>query len=553
MEQSRWNELIDEVIKMCSPSAYQEFVHEGEEDVDEASSLAASIYHGGPLLILTVGMYEEVMGGADLSVIAAGLDRLWETAIHNRDTSTLRTTAAEDEDEELVDELETLRDEADGLLAIFEAYVADAARGVGPQSTLDANALIQQADLLTSSNRHQARELFGQAGAAILHGAPYWPMWHLELDISPAAGWVRGLWSIVNLIKIEGEYPLAPFPEQREKLKQKSRQPAPSLKPSSDDELEEKLSPEAQRLMAILFCGDESLTEEQVAAISFTPDTISRLGTVAGDDQYYLDDSEGKGWAPIHAAKLLGQSGSLEAVEPLLFALYKSDAQDILYSTAIFALAELGPLALPLVLDSMQYSSEPEFKLALASVLGKIGHGDERAFRALEAYYHETTWEDDRVMAVTNLAELADPRALPLLHRALNDRDIAPMGINEVMGAIEELEPTLNKAELKRLETKACQRYDSRTVKFDKYGQAFCRDCGSLMRKGLFGEWEHVEPEEIAAAPARPFSSKSNLLDAISDKLADPRFKNVGRNDPCPCGSGKKFKHCHGANKPLVN
>ena len=21
----------------------------------------------------------------------------------------------------------------------------------------------------------------------------------------------------------------------------------------------------------------------------------------------------------------------------------------------------------------------------------------------------------------------------------------------------------------------------------------------------------------------------------------------VGRNDPCPCGSGKKFKQCHGA------
>jgi preprotein translocase subunit SecA len=20
----------------------------------------------------------------------------------------------------------------------------------------------------------------------------------------------------------------------------------------------------------------------------------------------------------------------------------------------------------------------------------------------------------------------------------------------------------------------------------------------------------------------------------------------VGRNDPCPCGSGKKFKQCHG-------
>lgn len=24
-------------------------------------------------------------------------------------------------------------------------------------------------------------------------------------------------------------------------------------------------------------------------------------------------------------------------------------------------------------------------------------------------------------------------------------------------------------------------------------------------------------------------------------------WANVGRNDPCPCGSGKKFKKCHGA------
>ncbi|MCK9304604.1 MAG: SEC-C domain-containing protein, partial [Bacteroidales bacterium] len=23
--------------------------------------------------------------------------------------------------------------------------------------------------------------------------------------------------------------------------------------------------------------------------------------------------------------------------------------------------------------------------------------------------------------------------------------------------------------------------------------------------------------------------------------------KKVGRNDPCPCGSGKKYKNCHGA------
>jgi uncharacterized protein YecA (UPF0149 family) len=24
-------------------------------------------------------------------------------------------------------------------------------------------------------------------------------------------------------------------------------------------------------------------------------------------------------------------------------------------------------------------------------------------------------------------------------------------------------------------------------------------------------------------------------------------MENVERNEPCPCGSGKRFKHCHGA------
>ena len=30
------------------------------------------------------------------------------------------------------------------------------------------------------------------------------------------------------------------------------------------------------------------------------------------------------------------------------------------------------------------------------------------------------------------------------------------------------------------------------------------------------------------------------------DNEADKSFQKVGRNEKCPCGSGKKFKHCHG-------
>ena len=28
----------------------------------------------------------------------------------------------------------------------------------------------------------------------------------------------------------------------------------------------------------------------------------------------------------------------------------------------------------------------------------------------------------------------------------------------------------------------------------------------------------------------------------------DTEVKKIGRNNPCPCGSGKKYKHCHGLN-----
>jgi uncharacterized protein len=35
-------------------------------------------------------------------------------------------------------------------------------------------------------------------------------------------------------------------------------------------------------------------------------------------------------------------------------------------------------------------------------------------------------------------------------------------------------------------------------------------------------------------------------LYAEEDEQQERAFAQVGRNDPCPCGSGKKFKRCHG-------
>ena len=39
-----------------------------------------------------------------------------------------------------------------------------------------------------------------------------------------------------------------------------------------------------------------------------------------------------------------------------------------------------------------------------------------------------------------------------------------------------------------------------------------------------------------------------NKKESAKNDVNEPINKKIGRNDPCPCGSGKKFKHCHGNN-----
>lgn len=43
------------------------------------------------------------------------------------------------------------------------------------------------------------------------------------------------------------------------------------------------------------------------------------------------------------------------------------------------------------------------------------------------------------------------------------------------------------------------------------------------------------------------YSGPSETGEAVSTVVSNDAYANVGRNEPCPCGSGTKFKKCHGA------
>jgi uncharacterized protein YecA (UPF0149 family) len=48
--------------------------------------------------------------------------------------------------------------------------------------------------------------------------------------------------------------------------------------------------------------------------------------------------------------------------------------------------------------------------------------------------------------------------------------------------------------------------------------------------------------QDQARRTTRPGHGRLAYAD-LPQPVVDP-FKGVGRNDPCPCGSGKKFKKC---------
>jgi preprotein translocase subunit SecA len=63
---------------------------------------------------------------------------------------------------------------------------------------------------------------------------------------------------------------------------------------------------------------------------------------------------------------------------------------------------------------------------------------------------------------------------------------------------------------------------------------------------GLFGSAPAARPGRPAGLPSRPAAPPRVGGDDAPLQTVRRDEPKVGRNDPCPCGSGKKYKKCHG-------
>ncbi len=83
-----------------------------------------------------------------------------------------------------------------------------------------------------------------------------------------------------------------------------------------------------------------------------------------------------------------------------------------------------------------------------------------------------------------------------------------------------------------------------------------CKDVLSFLLRAQIYLRQEQQPEDVVTEGHEKRSDMSRMQTSRSDLLtnsSEPKSnapihveKKVGRNDPCPCGSGKKYKNCHG-------
>ena len=236
--------------------------------------------------------------------------------------------------------------------------------------------------------------------------------------------------------------------------------------------------------------------------LGFTHEHIPELIRMATDDDLLWADSDSlEVWAPVHAWRTLGQLQAEEAVEPLISLFHKSEEDD------------------EWVLED------------LSLVFEKIGA---YSLPALDKYISDTN--------LPNYARIRAAHSLELLSKhypAMRDKCIAVF--TRELGRFTENNSMLN-AELvsNLLDLKAVESLS--TIR-----EAFERECVDFT---VNGDVEDIEIEfGVRKKRSTPmdYPTLQDLfpyLKEMAKLMQEEKAQKTGRNDPCPCGSGKKYKKC---------
>lgn len=242
-------------------------------------------------------------------------------------------------------------------------------------------------------------------------------------------------------------------------------------------------------------------------------DAIFHLRRLLQDGRYWYTELKdfGEGWAPIHAIHILAMIKSREALELLLDIIrYRGeDLSDWLTEDVPYLLVAFGEDSIPRLEKFTEDETLESFArgtgvTALGKLAGKFPSREAEVKSHLIRLLNTTDDATFGALVADELAEFHDLSVLPEVRRAF-----AEGRIDESMFTKQDLEMTA---------------------------------------KGTYADLDEERFRRYTQDPANHFSrERIEYLHSISygeRRTEQPKPKKVGRNDPCPCGSGKKYKNC---------
>jgi hypothetical protein len=322
------------------------------------------------------------------------------------------------------------------------------------------------------------------------------------------------------------------LPETLERLERRRR-----LAERPGEELWQELQDFAHRSQEQELVGDidhayaDDLTETLAHFPVPDTDTICRLLALPE-----LDDS----WLEVFLVDLAGHRRLREAV-PSLVDKFRIDT-DYLLEQASKALAKIGdPEAARLIRDSFVQESWT-FRLYTSSLLGDLKH--EESEQAILYLLERKTERDIRANLCSSLCHLVSAHAIEVVRRVIQS------GYDSMITNLEE--DLLPVADMLGVTIPEAPRWrEQREQRSRRYARAMAeweRESAAAQeaKAGTSGTAAQVQKGTTprSATPAGP--DDAGAYEWEKPAPFQRGQARVGRNDPCPCGSGKKFKKCCG-------
>ena len=284
------------------------------------------------------------------------------------------------------------------------------------------------------------------------------------------------------------------------------------------------------------------------ATLGISAEAVPELIRMATDAA--LNDGPPKSksvWAPVHAWRALGQAlagghpRAAEAVAPLLTLLHRIDAaqDDRVTNDLPKVLALIGAAALEPAANYLADAAHGDWaRVAAATTLAEIGkkHPALRAecvarlAKQLEKFAEQP--ETVNTFVISALWDLRAVEAMSVIERAF----ASGLVDESVNGDLEDVQIHFG--------LKTQREHPRKPNRLTEMSQKL-----SGMREEIEAyERENAELRETIAAMEAIVPKVEGPPDDSEWKIPEPYVAppKVGRNDPCPCGSGKKYKKCCG-------